>query len=320
MAAHITSPNEPFPRPENTAQATQSHRQGNFVISSRKLPISKSGPIDAMEQALGIPVPEMIFGDNLVAVRHGPSGWGVEFNAYDALDAVDKTDKNMLQVAYAKSWSASREQTSAGIKDVVKPYDWSYSTTYRGTVVSSPPPPFPPPPSGPTPATTTTTTTEDADESSKVQEEDEVNNGEKKLEFTPTNKPIPIELLKRRDPILFFDDVMLYESELDDNGISVLSVKVRVHERRMLLLARLFMRLDNVLVRVRDTRVYVDFAAEEVTREYTAREMGFEDVKRKLLMTGLVPDAITIALRDANKIADLLPTVEQTLESISLKS
>ncbi|OTA60429.1 TIP41-domain-containing protein [Hypoxylon sp. EC38] len=283
MAAHITSPNEPFPRPDHISQATTSHRQGNFVISSRKLPISKAGPIEAMEHSLGIPVPEMIFGDNIVSIEHKPTGWKIEFNAYHALDAVDKTDKNMLQVAYAKSWSASREQTSAGIKDVVKPYDWSYSTTYKGTVS--------------TPASAT-----------------------QKLRFTPTDKPIPIELLKRRDPILFFDEVMLYESELDDNGISVLSVKVRVHEQRMLLLARLFMRLDNVVVRIRDTRVYVDFAAEEVTREYTAKESGFEDVKTKLLMTGLMPDAVTVALRDANKIADLLPTVEQVLESVSLKS
>lgn len=41
---------------------------------------------------------------------------------------------------------------------------------------------------------------------------------------------------------------------------------------------------------------------------------------QKLLMTGLVPDAVIVAMRDANKIADLLPTVEQTLESVSLRS
>ncbi|KAI1808590.1 TIP41-domain-containing protein [Daldinia bambusicola] len=340
MAAHITSPNEPFPRPDHLAQATASHRQGAFVISTRKLPISKAGPIEALERDLGIPVPEMIFGDNLVAVRHAPSGWAVEFNARDALDAVDKTDRNMLQVAYAKDWSASREQTSAGIKDVVKPYDWSYSTTYRGTVILPSSPsrarPPPPPPSPPAPAVAPSTSNGDANTSSrpnpsKTQEtagaesaaEGPRSNSNKfafAFAFAPTRNPIPIELLKRRDPILFFDEVMLYESELDDNGISVLSVKVRVHERRMLLLARLFMRLDNVVVRIRDTRVYVDFAAEEVTREYTARELGFEEVKTKLRMTGLVPDAVTIALRDANKIADLLPTVEQTLESVSLKS
>lgn len=33
-------------------------------------------------------------------------------------------------------------------------------------------------------------------------------------------------MLMARDPILFFDEVPLYESELDDNGVSQLRVKV----------------------------------------------------------------------------------------------
>jgi type 2A phosphatase activator TIP41 len=73
---------------------------------------------------------------------------------------------------------------------------------------------------------------------------------------------------------------MLYESELDDNGISLVSVKLRVMEHRMLLLCRQFMRVDGVLVRVRDTRVYVDFVKDEVIREYTAKEDKFENVKK----------------------------------------
>lgn len=180
----------------------------------------------------------MIFGDNLVSITHVPSSWTLEFNTSDALDAVDKTDKNMLRVAYARDWESTREGTTQSIKEVVKPYDWSYSTTYCGTVRGSP-----------------------------------------ELSFQPTEKQIPIELLKRRDPMLFFDEVVLYESELDDNGISLYSAKLRVHEKRMLLLVRLFMRLDNVLVRLRDTRVYVDFETDEVLREYTAKESKFDDIK-----------------------------------------
>lgn len=49
---------------------------------------------------------------------------------------------------------------------------------------------------------------------------------------------------------------------------------------RMLLLTRLFMRLDGVLVRVRDTRIYVDFNTGKVTRDYTEREDDFEKVKK----------------------------------------
>ena len=33
-------------------------------------------------------------------------------------------------------------------------------------------------------------------------------------------------LLMARDPILFYDEVPLYESELDDNGVASLTVKV----------------------------------------------------------------------------------------------
>jgi type 2A phosphatase activator TIP41 len=51
-------------------------------------------------------------------------------------------------------------------------------------------------------------------------------------------------------------------------------------EQRMLLLCRLYMRLDGVVVRVRDTRVYVDFEKEVVIRDYTAREDVFENVKK----------------------------------------
>ncbi|KAK3313436.1 TIP41-like family-domain-containing protein [Apodospora peruviana] len=279
---HITNlASEPYPSPSALAEATTVHTQGPFRISSRKLPILKSGPIDAMSARLGIPVPEMIFGDNLMSITHIPSGWSIQFEAEPALDLVDKTGAQMLRVAYAREWSSSREKTSAGISDVVKPYDWSYSTTYKGT--------------------------EHKPEAGKGLEETK-------------GVEIPLELLKRRDPILFHDDVVLYESELDDNGISLLNVKCRVMPQRMLLLCRLFMRLDNVLVRVRDTRVYVDFEEEKVIREYTAREDGFDNVKRSLMMEGLRPDELTIALRDSNQVAGLLKVVEHVVESVDLRS
>ncbi len=131
--------------------------------------------------------------------------------------------------------TTSREKTSEGIKEVVKPFDWSYSTDYKGTVTGK--------------------------------------------TFQLEKDSIPIELLKRPDPILFYEEVVLYESELDDNGISVLSCKVRVMPERMLLLCRLFMRLDNVVFRVRDTRIYVDFLRNKITRDYNAMEEKFDKVR-----------------------------------------
>ena len=104
---------EPYPSPEEAEQSTVSHTQHGFKISARKLPISKSQPIEEMSQKLGIPVPEMIFGDNLVSIEHVASGWRLEFNAFEALDRVDKTGKNMLKVAYSKEWSSSRYMPGA---------------------------------------------------------------------------------------------------------------------------------------------------------------------------------------------------------------
>ena len=124
-----------------------------------------------------------------------------------------------------------------GIKEVIKPFDWSYTTNYKGTV--QPPP-----------------------------------------DFQHCDHPLPLDLLRKPDPILFFDNVILYEDELADNGISMLSCKVRVMPARMLLLLRFFMRLDDVLFRLRDTRLYVDFETKEVIREYIARESDFETIKR----------------------------------------
>ena len=138
-----------------------------------------------------------------------------------------------------------REKKHEGITEVVKPFDWSYSTDYKGSLRQADPP------------------------------------------FESSHKAIPLELLKQPDPIVFFDEVMLYEDEMADNGITTLSCKVRVMPTRLLLLSRFFMRLDNVLVRIRDTRVYVEFATREIIREYVAREEKYEIVREVRHSKGL---------------------------------
>lgn len=45
--------------------------------------------------------------------------------------------------------------------------------------------------------------------------------------FRTTTDRIDRAALMARDPILFFEEVPLFESELDDNGVSALHVKAR---------------------------------------------------------------------------------------------
>ena len=88
-----------------------------------------------------------------------------------------------------------------------------------------------------------------------------------------------MDKLRRPDPILFFDEVDLYEDELGDNGMSLLSIKVRVMPARLLLLSRFFLRLDDVIFRVRDTRIYVEFETGEVMRDYCVMESTYSKLK-----------------------------------------
>lgn len=156
------------------------------------------------------------------------------------------------------------------IKEVIKPFDWSYSTDYKGTTSDEP-------------------------------------------SFIESDTPIPISLLTRPDPILFFDEVMLYEDELADNGIAMLSCKIRVMPARLLLLSRYFLRLDDVLLRIRDTRVFVEFKTGQVIREYTAREEKYDILKQKL--SSKKEDAATL-MRDPNNLTEFMPVVERRLESL----
>ncbi|EMC93147.1 hypothetical protein BAUCODRAFT_158903 [Baudoinia panamericana UAMH 10762] len=244
-------------------------RNGAWNVTTRKQPILKAEPIEALSNELGIPIPEMIFGDNIVSLTHIKTGWSLEFNARDALDKVSKTEEGMLQVAVAEQWKKERSHQDE-VKQVVKPFDWSYSTDYKGST----------------------------------------HPGEALGAWEQTTQerfPIRTDLLSRPDPILFFDTVDLYEDELADNGIALLSVKLRVMPERLLILSRFFLRLDGVIVRIRDTRVYVEHATNKVIRQYTAKEGSYDHVQEKLRqMRENVPEAF----RDANKLAPLLKTVE----------
>lgn len=129
-----------------------------------------------------------------------------------------------------------------------------------------------------------------------------------------TNELLPLELLKRQDPILFYDDVILYESELDDNGTSLLSVRVRVMPERLLILSRFFMRLDDVIFRIRDTRVYVELQTMKILKEYLLREEKYSVVKDKI--PKYQEDESGVLLNDANWVCQHCPIVDGTMEEL----
>ena len=59
----------------------------------------------------------------------------------------------------------------------------------------------------------------------------------------------------------------LYEDDLHDNGQVTLTCKIRVMPTVVFCLERLWVRVDGVMLRVRDTRVSLEFVSGKVYRD-----------------------------------------------------
>lgn len=132
--------------------------------------------------------------------------------------------------------------------------------------------------------------------------------GSTSMTFVETHEKIPLQKLLRPDPILFYDESVLFEDELGDNGIAMLLTKIRVMHSCLLLLCRFFLRVDDVALRIRDTRVYVDLETNEVLREYKTQDVGYAELLAKV--RGTDPKKM---LRDANWVSSKIDVgFEQT--------
>ncbi|XP_069684764.1 TIP41-like protein isoform X2 [Periplaneta americana] len=124
-------------------------------------------------------MPDMVFPNNQLILKH-VSGCSIEFNALDALKRVSN-GRLAIKIACADAWKESRMES--GHLDEVKPFDWTFTTDYTGTLTGD-------------------------------------------FSVTTTETRIDLDKLRRRERILFYHDLLLFEDELHDNGTAVCSVKI----------------------------------------------------------------------------------------------
>ncbi|KAF4519877.1 hypothetical protein B566_EDAN005216 [Ephemera danica] len=127
------------------------------------------------------------------------------------------------------------------------------------------------------------------------------------IDAQETTERIDLDKLRRKERILFYKDITLFEDELHDNGVAVCNAKLRVMPGSFYVLLRFFLRVDGVLVRVNDTRVYHEFDSEYLLREFTSREARLEEID--------IPSALCV---DPNEIMHLLPLVTSRYEKLQL--
>ncbi|UYV67750.1 TIPRL [Cordylochernes scorpioides] len=278
---------ENSPAPPSKKGVTKEFTFGPWTITSTKSHILESKcsceqdtkcHTCRYEQELGLPhLPDMTFPENLLRLTHQSGDCGVEFNTLDALRPVNST-QDLMKVAVAEAWKQARclllymetpvshpmvtnRSETENIREVVKPFDWTFTTDYSGTLLK-----------------------EDLLKAKNAKSHPINSISEKVLALVQatieeTEDRIDMEKLKLKEQIVFYDEIHLFEDELADNGIAQCSVKVRVMQKSFFILLRFFLRVDNVLVRINDTRFYHEAEQSFILKEYTSRESKIEDLE-----------------------------------------
>ncbi|XP_031384141.1 TIP41-like protein isoform X1 [Punica granatum] len=261
-------------------------RINEWEIESRKRSILNSSSLLEWEQKLGTShMPEMIFGNSSLILKHLSTGTVIHFNAFDALSGWKKEALPPVEVPAAAKWKFR----SKPFQQVILDYDYTFTTPYcgSGTIETHPEQP----------------------EIGGVPKETD------SLHWEDCKEEIDLVALTVKEPILFYDEVILYEDELADNGVSLLTVKVRVMPSCWFLLLRFWLRVDGVLMRLRDTRIHCVFRDNEspiILRETCWREGSFDALSSK----GYPSDAASY--NDPSIVGQRLPVVMRKTQKLVL--
>ena len=307
-------------------------------------------------EAYNMHIPPMVFGHDVMRIRHtgsaagaggaeeegvgggggGGSAYSLNFNAKDALQCWAKQHEparvaaeplHVVQVPYSRTWlersqfattssnggAAAREaaevkdsesDASISIDDSVthRAWDWTFSTDYCGTLA------------GGALALHGLRTASVFDDVLMA-----AGTGVGGNRFRPSaTSGIDFSALRATsDPILFYDELLLYQDDLEDCGEVSFDTKLRVMPNCWFVLARLFLRIDGVMVRLRESRYFHSFGSPQVHLEVTVKECATSvgaDIPYDIPRREVDPTL----LRDANRLSQAVPVVSQHFFAMDL--
>ncbi|XP_041013801.1 TIP41-like protein isoform X2 [Juglans microcarpa x Juglans regia] len=242
-----------------------------WEIESRKRSILKSSDHLLWEQKLQTShLPEMVFGESSLVLKHVNSGIKIHFNAFDALNGWKQEALPPVEVPAAAKWKFR----SKPLQQVILDYDYTFTTPYCGSE----------------------TIEIDTDYG-----RGEISQRTCNLHWEDCEEKIDVVSLTSKEPILFYDEVVLYEDELADNGVSLLTVKV--------------LRVDGVLMRLRDTRMHCVFdvsANPILLRESCWREAAFKT------LSAIGHPSDPAAYSDPSIISQRLPIIKHKTQKLKV--
>jgi len=252
-----------------------------WTITSKKGTIGNSNELKGWAEFTRLPTnPDMCFGTNEFRLEHDSNGFFLSFNTLDALSMVDHTKgPDNIKVSTAEKWAEGSKQQLSRLEKDEKILEVLPSKEFDWTYTT-------------------------------------LYKGTVKSQWKiePTTEPINIALLQQPDPILYFDENTLFEDEMADNGVASLVIKARVMNNCLLVLLRYFLRVDGVLFRIYDTRIFHEFHKDYLIREFQQKEGEYHAVCSQL-EEGAEKSSVT----DSNAIDKLLTKKSSVLDKIIFK-
>lgn len=288
---------------------------GEWEIQLTKGPISGADEIDSFCRALHtLNAPEMFFGNNSISITHRRSGRCLTLSTRGALQSCGRVSD--VEVKGAEAWKKSR-----GLDGERRNQDGPAGAL------------------DPVPVPEKTAETEAGRAAGLKEERSYLPDGHIDWTFSPiryggelhdrSGCPIPVAatasdgsgfdraLLLRRDPILLFDEIDFFESELDDNGISRLFAKIRVMNTCLFVLLRFFLRVDGVVMRVFDCRLFAKLGESFITREFQQREVSLKDGSDFLCRLAAASNPLH-RIEDPTPFVDAMSTVSSSFDRVDM--
>ena len=193
-----------------------------------------------------------------------------DFDCIDALRCV-KMEDNGMRISGSQEWIRSRQEHSS-YHHIHKPYDWTYTPhNYLGS---------------PSLNHTVISTSETA------------------------VKEIDWDLLKRQEEILYYKRLVLFEDELNDNGLALLHIRLRIMPSCLFMLMQFFLRLEGQIFRVHELRVFYRFDEPGVVvREWVEKEADYEYIRATCTMEQMM---------NSDHVSQLLPVKHRRIDNLVL--
>ena len=220
-------------------------------------------------------LPSAIF-DDYFSISSQSFNIDISFRAQDALlcwaNQHINTNVEVLQVPYASKWK-EKQNFESGTEEFIcnemRKWDWTFSTDYDYTFEKN------------KNESTLFSFIPQLGDSKKYpinvkelsKSIDNESSSSSSAWIKTDTSGIDIAMLSQTNvPILFYDEIILYQDDLDDCGESTLEIKIRVMPECWFVLKRLFIRVDDVKVRIRDCRIFHKFGESLIHMEITWKE------------------------------------------------